>query len=41
MTVAAVDTSLYYDHDGTQFWFCGSGCLRAFADNPAAYLPTP
>jgi xanthine dehydrogenase accessory factor len=31
------------DNDGqvdpvTRYWFCGSGCLRAFADDPAAYV---
>lgn len=37
MTVAAVESSLHLDHEGTRWWFCGSGCLRAFADDPAAY----
>jgi xanthine dehydrogenase accessory factor len=40
MTVATVETSLHLDHDGRRVWFCGSGCLRAFAADPAAY-PTP
>ncbi len=38
MTVAAVETSLHLDHDGTRSWFCGTGCLRAFAADPSAYL---
>ena len=38
MQVAAVDASLHLDHDGERYWFCGSGCLRAFAAEPAAYL---
>ncbi len=38
MTVAAVDSSLHIDHDDRRFFFCGSGCLRAFANDPAAYL---
>lgn len=38
MSVATVDASLHLDHDGTRFWFCGSGCLRAFAADPAGYL---
>jgi xanthine dehydrogenase accessory factor len=38
MSVAAVDASLHLDHDGTRYFFCGSGCLRAFAADPAAYL---
>jgi xanthine dehydrogenase accessory factor len=37
MEVATTETSLHLDHDGIRFWFCGSGCLRAFADNPSAY----
>ncbi len=37
MMVATVESSLHLDHEGTRVWFCGSGCLRAFADNPAAY----
>lgn len=40
MTVATVETSLHLEHDGRRFWFCGSGCLRAFASDPSAY-PTP
>ncbi len=38
MTVAMVESSLHLDHDGTRVWFCGSGCLRAFADNPTSYV---
>lgn len=37
MNVAMVDASLHFDHDGVRTWFCGSGCLRAFAADPAAY----
>lgn len=37
MTVPAVDSSLHLDHDSARFWFCGSGCLRAFAADPVAY----
>lgn len=37
MTVATVESSLHLDHDGERVWFCGSGCLRAFAADPAAY----
>ncbi len=37
MTVAAVDASLHLDHDGTRYFFCGSGCLRAFAAEPTAF----
>jgi xanthine dehydrogenase accessory factor len=38
MSVVMVDASLHLDHDGGRYWFCGSGCLRAFAADPAAYL---
>lgn len=37
MAVAAMDSSLHLDHDGTRYYFCGSGCLRAFAADPAAF----
>jgi xanthine dehydrogenase accessory factor len=37
MAVAMVDSSLHFDRDGTRSWFCGSGCLRAFAADPDAY----
>jgi xanthine dehydrogenase accessory factor len=37
MTVAAVDTSLLLDHDGSRFYFCGPGCLRAFSANPQEF----
>lgn len=40
MSVATVETSLHLDHEGTRYWFCGTGCLRAFASDPAAYLHT-
>ncbi len=35
MTVAAVDSSLHLDHDGTRYYFCGPGCLAAFAADRA------
>ncbi len=38
MTVATVETSLHLDHEGVRYWFCGSGCLRAFAADPTGYL---
>jgi xanthine dehydrogenase accessory factor len=38
MEVATVDTSLHLDHDGERYWFCGTGCLRAFAADPQQYL---
>lgn len=38
MTVAAVEASLHLDHDGTRRYFCGTGCLRAFAADPGAQV---
>lgn len=40
MSVVADDTALHLDHAGTRYWFCGTGCLRAFAADPSAYLPS-
>ncbi len=37
MSVAAVDALLHLDHEGERYWFCGTGCLRAFAADPDAY----
>ncbi|HUP76142.1 MAG TPA: XdhC family protein [Acidimicrobiales bacterium] len=37
MQVAMVDASLHFDHGGARWWFCGSGCLRAFAASPDVY----
>jgi xanthine dehydrogenase accessory factor len=39
MTVAAAESSLHLDHDGQRHYFCGTGCLRAFAAEPARYAP--
>ncbi len=41
MAVVADDAALHLDHDGRRYWFCGTGCLRAFAADPSAYLPAP
>ena len=41
MSVVMVDASLHLDNDGTRHWFCGSGCLRAFASDPEAYRSSP
>jgi xanthine dehydrogenase accessory factor len=38
MSVVMVGASLHLDHDGVRYWFCGSGCLRAFAADPSAYI---
>ena len=37
MSVATVEASLHLDRDGVRWWFCGTGCLRAFANDPTAY----
>ena len=37
MTVAAADASLHLDHDDRRHYFCGTGCLRAFAAEPDRY----
>ena len=37
MSVAAGDDALHVEHDGVTVWFCGRGCLQAFAADPAAY----
>jgi xanthine dehydrogenase accessory factor len=39
MSVVADEASLHLDHAGARYWFCGSGCLRAFAADPGTYLP--
>ena len=34
-----VDQAKYHTlHEGTDYWFCAAGCLRAFAADPAAYV---
>ncbi|HEX6423084.1 MAG TPA: XdhC family protein [Acidimicrobiales bacterium] len=38
MSVVTGDDALHLDHGGERYWFCGSGCLRAFAADPGAYL---
>jgi len=38
MSVVEDDSALHLDHDGVRYWFCGSGCLRAFAADPDAYV---
>ena len=40
MTVVADDAALHLDHAGRRYWFCGTGCLRAFAADPSAYVPS-
>ncbi|WP_433211281.1 XdhC family protein [Dactylosporangium sp. CS-047395] len=38
MDVAVVPGALHYQHEVTVYYFCGSGCRSAFADDPARYL---
>lgn len=37
MTVAVAETSLQLEHAGATWYFCGTGCHRAFVDDPARY----
>jgi xanthine dehydrogenase accessory factor len=37
MTVAASAASLSVEHGGRTWYFCGSGCRDAFADDPGRY----
>ena len=38
MTVAVTDSALRLEHAGTYWYFCGTGCRQAFADDPDRYL---
>jgi xanthine dehydrogenase accessory factor len=38
MTVAAVETSIHADVDGTRYFFCCPGCKTTFLADPAAHL---
>ena len=37
MTVAATESSLHLDRSDRRHYFCGTGCLRAFAAEPDRY----
>ncbi len=37
MTVFVDQAKYHTVHDGTDYWFCAPGCLRAFEKDPAAY----
>lgn len=37
MTVAVAATSLSSEHGGRTWYFCGPGCLRSFAEDPARH----
>jgi xanthine dehydrogenase accessory factor len=37
MSVAVSPASLRHEHDGRTYYFCGTGCRAAFADDPGRY----
>ena len=41
MTVFVEQAKYRATHDGTDYWFCAPGCLRAFEADPAAYTQEP
>lgn len=41
MSVAAVESSLHAEHDGTTVYFCSSGCRAAFLADPERYAVAP
>jgi Cu+-exporting ATPase len=38
MDVDTATSELSYEHEGTTYWFCGTGCLLEFKDEPEKYL---
>ena len=38
MTVLVDDAKYHRVHEGTDYWFCAPGCLRAFTSDPQAFL---
>jgi xanthine dehydrogenase accessory factor len=38
MTVTPNPSTLHAEHDGVTYYFCCSGCHRAFSDNPSTYV---
>lgn len=38
MTVEEAPDALTLDYNGTKYYFCGPGCLRAFEKEPEKYL---
>jgi xanthine dehydrogenase accessory factor len=40
MTVAAADSTLQLEHDGTIVYFCSPGCRAAFRKDPERYALT-
>lgn len=37
MRVAVAPATVRYEHDGVTWYFCGTGCRQAFADDPLGY----
>ena len=40
MTVLIDDAKYHAVHEGTDYWFCAPGCLRAFTSDPKTFLAT-
>jgi YHS domain-containing protein len=38
MTVDTETARFKTEYDGTTYYFCAPGCLRAFEENPAAFV---
>jgi Cu+-exporting ATPase len=38
MEVDTTTSTLFLEHDGTTYWFCGKGCLLDFQEDPERYL---
>ena len=38
MEVDTATSLLFFEHEGTTYWFCGKGCLLDFQDDPEAFL---
>jgi Cu+-exporting ATPase len=38
MEVDTTTSLLSYEYDGKTYWFCGTGCLLEFKDDPEKYL---
>jgi Cu+-exporting ATPase len=38
MEVDTETSDLKLEYEGTEYWFCGKGCLLEFRDDPDTYL---
>lgn len=38
MEVDTTTSTLFLEHEGTTYWFCGKGCLLDFQEDPERYL---